>query len=77
MTIAVEFTHVSRHYGQIRALDDVTISVAEGEFFSMLGPSGSGKTTCLRLIAGFEQPTSGSIKIFGQDQQAGRLTSVK
>ncbi len=67
MTIAVEFTHVSRHYGNIKAVDDVTISVAEGEFFSMLGPSGSGKTTCLRLIAGFEQPTSGSIKIFGVD----------
>jgi putative spermidine/putrescine transport system ATP-binding protein len=71
MTIAVEFTHVSRHYGAgektVKAVDDVTISVAEGEFFSMLGPSGSGKTTCLRLIAGFEQPTSGSIKIFGVD----------
>ena len=69
MTIAVEFTHVSRLYGAgekiVKAVDDVTISVAEGEFFSMLGPSGSGKTTCLRLIAGFEQPTSGSIKIFG------------
>ena len=69
MTNAVEFTHVSRHYGVanniVKAVDDVTISVAEGEFFSMLGPSGSGKTTCLRLIAGFEQPTSGSIKIFG------------
>jgi putative spermidine/putrescine transport system ATP-binding protein len=67
MAIAVEFTHVSRHYGNVKAVDDVTISVAEGEFFSMLGPSGSGKTTCLRLIAGFEQPTQGSIKIFGVD----------
>ena len=65
MTIAVEFTNVSRHYGNLKAVDDVTISIAEGEFFSMLGPSGSGKTTCLRLIAGFEQPTQGSIKIFG------------
>jgi putative spermidine/putrescine transport system ATP-binding protein len=71
MTIAVEFTHVSRHYGAndkiVKAVDDVTISIAEGEFFSMLGPSGSGKTTCLRLIAGFEQPSSGSIKIFGAE----------
>ncbi len=71
MTIAVEFTQVSRHYGAadkiVKAVDDVTISIAEGEFFSMLGPSGSGKTTCLRLIAGFEQPTSGSIKIFGHE----------
>ncbi len=67
MVVAVEFTHVSRHYGIVKAVDDVTISIAKGEFFSMLGPSGSGKTTCLRLIAGFEQPTSGSIKIFGQE----------
>ena len=69
MTFAVQFTNVSRHYNAgekiVKAVDDVTISVAEGEFFSMLGPSGSGKTTCLRLIAGFEQPTSGSLKIFG------------
>ena len=71
MTFAVQFTNVSRHYNAgekiVKAVDDVTISVAEGEFFSMLGPSGSGKTTCLRLIAGFEQPTFGSIKIFGQE----------
>ena len=67
MTIAVEFSSVSRHYGNVKAVDDVSISVAEGEFFSMLGPSGSGKTTCLRLIAGFEQPSAGSIKIFGQE----------
>jgi putative spermidine/putrescine transport system ATP-binding protein len=71
MVSAVEFSAVSRHYGStsnlVRAVDDVTISIAEGEFFSMLGPSGSGKTTCLRLIAGFEQPTSGSIKIFGSE----------
>ena len=71
MVTAVEFSKVSRYYGSasniVRAVDDVTISIAEGEFFSMLGPSGSGKTTCLRLIAGFEQPTHGSIKIFGQE----------
>ena len=67
MTIAVEFSSVSRHYGNVKAVDEVTISIAEGEFFSMLGPSGSGKTTCLRLIAGFEQPSFGSIKIFGQE----------
>jgi putative spermidine/putrescine transport system ATP-binding protein len=67
MAIAVEFSAVSRHYGSVKAVDNVTISVAEGEFFSMLGPSGSGKTTCLRLIAGFEQPSFGSIKIFGKE----------
>ena len=47
-------------------MDEVDLEVATGEFFAMLGPSGSGKTTCLRLIAGFEQPTSGHIEIFGE-----------
>ena len=50
----------------MRAVDGVTLDIAEGEFFAMLGPSGSGKTTCLRLIAGFEQPTEGHIEIFGE-----------
>ncbi len=66
MTIAVKFDAVSRHFGTVRAVDCVDLEIAEGEFFAMLGPSGSGKTTCLRLIAGFEQPTSGSIEIFGE-----------
>jgi putative spermidine/putrescine transport system ATP-binding protein len=66
MTIAVKFASVSRHYGVVRAVDAVDLEIAEGEFFAMLGPSGSGKTTCLRLIAGFEQPTSGSIEIFSE-----------
>jgi len=47
-------------------MESVDLDVGEGEFFAMLGPSGSGKTTCLRLIAGFEQPTSGTIRIFGE-----------
>src|SRR5438046_10525591 len=66
MTSAVSFEHVSRHFGSVRAVDDVSVEIAESEFFAMLGPSGSGKTTCLRLIAGFEQPTSGHIEIFGE-----------
>ncbi len=66
MTVAVRFDAVSRHYGAVRAVDAVDLEVKEGEFFAMLGPSGSGKTTCLRLIAGFEQPTSGHIEIFGE-----------
>jgi putative spermidine/putrescine transport system ATP-binding protein len=66
MKTAVRFQHVSRHFGAVRAVDDVTLDIAEGEFFAMLGPSGSGKTTCLRLIAGFEQPTSGHLEIFGE-----------
>jgi putative spermidine/putrescine transport system ATP-binding protein len=64
--VAVRFRAVSRHFGSVRAVDGVDLEIAAGEFFSMLGPSGSGKTTCLRLIAGFEQPSSGEIEIFGQ-----------
>jgi len=67
MTDAVELFNVSRLYGRVRAVDQVTLKIREGEFFSMLGPSGSGKTTCLRLIAGFEVPSSGSIIIHGKD----------
>ena len=66
MATAVSFAHVCRHFGAVRAVDDVSLEIAEGEFFAMLGPSGSGKTTCLRLVAGFEQPTSGHIEIFGE-----------
>ncbi len=71
MTAAVEFARVSRHFGPaanpVRAVDAVDLSIAEGAFFAMLGPSGSGKTTCLRLISGFEKPTAGQVRIFGQD----------
>jgi putative spermidine/putrescine transport system ATP-binding protein len=71
MTAAVEFQNVSRHFGPasapVRAVDGVDLTIAEGSFFAMLGPSGSGKTTCLRLISGFEKPTGGAIRIFGQD----------
>lgn len=67
MAWAVEFDDVSRRYGDVRAVDGVTLAVADGEFFSMLGPSGSGKTTCLRLIAGFEQLSGGAIRIFGRE----------
>jgi putative spermidine/putrescine transport system ATP-binding protein len=62
---AVEFDGLSRSYGKVLAVDRVSLSVREGEFFSMLGPSGSGKTTCLRLIAGFERPDSGTIRLHG------------
>ena len=66
MTAAVSLQKVSRHFGLVRAMDEVDLEVAPGEFFAMLGPSGSGKTTCLRLIAGFEQPTAGTIRIFDE-----------
>ena len=65
--IAVSFSRVSRVFGEVRAVDDVSFDIGDGEFFSMLGPSGSGKTTCLRLIAGFEQPDSGHIVVHGRN----------
>ena len=62
----IEIRAVTRSYGTFRALDDANLSIREGEFFSLLGPSGCGKTTLLRMIAGFDNPTSGSIHIDGQ-----------
>lgn len=66
-TPAIRFDKVSRHFGDVKAVDAVDLEIINGEFFSMLGPSGSGKTTCLRMIAGFDRPTSGSIYLYGQD----------
>ena len=65
--LAVRLKNVSRHFGEVRALDDISLDILDGEFFSMLGPSGSGKTTCLRLIAGFDLPTNGSIELHGKE----------
>lgn len=63
---AVRFSGVARHFGAVKAVDGLDLEIQAGEFFSMLGPSGSGKTTCLRLIAGFEQPEAGEISIFDE-----------
>src|SRR5690349_14838902 len=67
MTAAIEFRGVSRVYGELRAVDDVSFAVEAGEFFAMLGPSGSGKTTCLRLVAGFDTPNHGQVLLDGAD----------
>ena len=66
-TPAIKFDKVSRHFGEVKAVDQADLEIRDGEFFSMLGPSGSGKTTCLRMIAGFDRPTSGQIFLYGQD----------
>ena len=65
--LSVEICHVSKRFGDFVAVDDVSLSIARGEFFSLLGPSGCGKTTLLRMLGGFEVPTSGSIAIGGVD----------
>jgi len=61
------FDGISKHYGDIRAVDNVSLSIRKGEVFSLLGPSGCGKTTLLRCCAGFEEPTTGRILLDGQD----------
>ena len=65
--IAVRFVDVERHFGEVAAVNGVSLDIFDGEFFTMLGPSGSGKTTCLRMVAGFDHPTSGRIELFGKD----------
>lgn len=67
MIPAIEFRGVSRHFGAVTAVDDISLEIFDGEFFTLLGPSGSGKTTCLRMVAGFERPSSGAILLHGQD----------
>jgi spermidine/putrescine transport system ATP-binding protein len=62
---AIRFEGVTKRFGPTVAVDDLSISVLRGEFFSLLGPSGCGKTTTLRMIAGFEQPTEGSVYLEG------------
>jgi putative spermidine/putrescine transport system ATP-binding protein len=67
---AVTTQGLSKHFGEVRAVDGLDLEIADGEFFSMLGPSGSGKTTVLRLMAGFERPTSGKILLGDEDVTA-------
>ena len=64
---AILFDKVSRHFGDVKAVDRADLEIHDGEFFSLLGPSGSGKTTCLRMIAGFDRPTNGRIYLYGRD----------
>ena len=63
----IEIKNVSNHFGDVKAVDDVSFSIKQGEFFSLLGPSGCGKTTLLRLLAGFEHPGDGQVFIDGAD----------
>ena len=63
----IQINGISKHFGNVKAVDDVSFSIKEGEFFSLLGPSGCGKTTLLRLLAGFEYPTNGNLLIDGSD----------
>ena len=64
---AIEFAHVSKHYGDIAAVSDVSFVIGAGTLVTLLGPSGCGKTTTLRMIAGLELPTAGTIRIGRED----------
>ncbi len=64
---AIQLVRLRKTFGDVVAVNDVSLEIAEGEFFSLLGPSGSGKTTVLRMIAGFEMPTGGAVLLRGQD----------
>jgi putative spermidine/putrescine transport system ATP-binding protein len=64
---AVSLTGIRKSYGEVVAIENLDLEVRPGEFFTMLGPSGSGKTTTLRVIAGFELPDTGSVKLHGAD----------
>ena len=65
----IEINNVTKDFGSVRALNGVSMQIKQGEFFSLLGPSGCGKTTLLRMISGFETPTSGSISIAGESME--------
>jgi spermidine/putrescine transport system ATP-binding protein len=66
-TAGVELRGVSKRFGDVLAVDDLSLDLGHGEFFTLLGPSGCGKTTTLRMIAGFETPSAGEIRIEGED----------
>jgi spermidine/putrescine transport system ATP-binding protein len=66
-TPSVELRDVTKRFDGLVAVDDLSLELARGEFFTLLGPSGCGKTTTLRMIAGFEQPSGGAIRIEGED----------
>lgn len=64
--VRIRFDGISKSYGALKVVNDLTLDIAEGEFVSLLGPSGSGKTTLLMMLAGFEHPTAGTILLDGQ-----------
>ena len=63
----IEIRDLAKSFGNVKAVDDISLDIESGEFITLLGPSGSGKTTVLRMIAGFENPDAGSIKLNGED----------
>ena len=63
----IQFQSVTKSFGSFVAIDDLSLDIFEREFFALLGPSGCGKTTMMRMLAGFEAPSSGTIRLAGDD----------
>ena len=63
----IEIDRITKRFGAVTAVDDVSLTIAENEFFALLGPSGCGKTTLLRMLAGFESPDEGRLLLDGSD----------
>jgi ABC-2 type transport system ATP-binding protein len=81
MSIAVSIERVEKHFGRLKALDGVSLQIAEGEFFGLLGPNGAGKTTLISCLAGLVRPDSGKLSVLGCDvvgdyREARRLLGV-
>ncbi|HYJ60893.1 MAG TPA: ABC transporter ATP-binding protein, partial [Actinomycetota bacterium] len=64
---AISLRGITKTFGDVVAVDDISLEIPEGEFLTLLGPSGCGKTTTMRMIAGFEDPTAGAIYLRGED----------
>src|SRR5216110_1119678 len=67
---ALALRSIAKRFGEVAAVDDLSLDVADGEFLVLLGPSGCGKTTTLRMVAGFIEPTSGQVRLGGTDVTA-------
>ncbi|MEY4698877.1 MAG: hypothetical protein RIR85_297 [Pseudomonadota bacterium] len=67
---AICFKHLTKNYGSLVALNDVSLEIEEGEFFGLLGPNGAGKTTLISILAGLCRPTTGSVEVMGHDVQS-------
>ena len=72
MTAAIEISHLRKTYGTTVAVDDVSLSIAEGEIFGILGPNGAGKTTTVECAIGLRSPDSGSVRVMGLDPTSDR-----